>query len=119
MESKPMTPATRSAKKTGTIEIRLSDDAKAAFMARCRQEERTASEAIRAFIADRIAAGPDNGAQRAPQWRLVVAAAIGAALGVGVAAPSFAGSAQRSRPAFDQLDRNHDGVLTCREYRSL
>jgi len=46
-------------KKSETIEIRLSHEAKAAFMERCRQERRTASEAIRLLI-DNQRVGPDD-----------------------------------------------------------
>jgi hypothetical protein len=92
----------------------LSDEAKAAFMERCRRDERTASEAIRLFIDAQIAARPDAGQRRVPAWRMAIAVAFGAALGVGVAAPSFAHAVQKS--AFERLDRNHDGVLTYREF---
>ena len=109
---------TKPPKKTGTIEIRLSDAAKAAFMEQCRREERTASEAIRLFIEAQIAPRGDFGTRRTPSWRIAIAALFGAALGVGVAAPSLAHSVQKSRPAFDQLDRDHDGVLTYREFQA-
>ena len=112
-------PSAKPAKKTGTIEIRISDEVKAAFMARCRRDDLTASEAIRRFIDTQLAPRPDVRQRRASHLRLAVAAIVGAALGVGVAAPSFARSAQKARPAFDQLDRNHDGVLNYQEYRSL
>jgi len=105
-------------KKTGTIEIRLSDESKAAFMERCRRDEQTASEAIRMFIDEQVSPRPSLRQRRAPGWRIAVAAIVGAALGVGVAAPSLARSAQNTRPAFDRLDRNHDGVLTYEEYRA-
>jgi hypothetical protein len=108
----------RPPKKNGTIEIRLSDEAKAAFMERCRQDERTASEAIRAFIDDRLALRPRSRQRRLSYWRIAAAGIIGILLGVGVAGPSLARSAQGTRAAFDRLDRNHDGVLTYREFRS-
>ena len=102
------------AKKTGTIEVRLSDAAKAAFMDRCRDEGQTASEAIRGFIDARIAPPP----RRAPSWRMAVAGAIGILIGAGVAAPSLARAAHPTQAAFDQLDRNHDGLLSYEEYRA-
>ncbi|HEX4739026.1 MAG TPA: EF-hand domain-containing protein [Allosphingosinicella sp.] len=107
----------RPSKKSETLEIRLSHEAKTAFMERCRQERRTASDAIRLFIdaqLDPESAGP----RRLPSWRIVVAGAIGAALGLGVAAPSFAHATENSRAAFEKLDRNHDGVVSYQESRS-
>jgi hypothetical protein len=53
-----------------------------------------------------------------PLWRTFAAIAAGMALGMGAAAPSLAHATQTSRAVFDQLDRNHDGVLTYREFRS-
>jgi len=108
--------ANRPPKKNGTIEIRLPDAAKTAFMERCRQDDQTASEAIRAFIAERLDA-PVLPPQRPVSWRVAIAALIGALMGIGIAAPSLAHARQNSRMAFDQLDRNHDGVLSYAEYR--
>jgi hypothetical protein len=110
--------ASKPPKKNGTIEIRLSDEAKTAFMERCRREERTASEAIRMFIDDQLSQRPGLRQRRVPGWRIAVAALVGAALGVGVAAPSLARTVQNTRPAFDRLDRNHDGVVTYEEFRA-
>jgi len=103
-------------KKSETIEIRLSHEAKAAFMERCRQERRTASEAIRLLIDNQ----PTPGRPRVARWRFLAAGVVGAVLGLGAAAPSFAWAAQKqnTRPVFDQLDRNHDGVLDYQEFRS-
>jgi hypothetical protein len=108
----------RPPKKTGTIGIRLSDEAKAAFMERCRRDGRTASEAIRLFIDEQVAARTEIPQRRAPSWRIAIAAIVGATLGLGAAAPSLARSVQQTRPAFDQLDRDHDGVLTFREFQA-
>lgn len=110
----------RTPKKSETVEIRLSHPAKTAFMARCRAEGRTASDAIRQYIEAEL-----DGAARRPTkvfsgWRaLIVAAGAGLALGA-VAAPSLAQSSSQSKGAdaerFDHLDRNHDGVLSRAEY---
>ena len=108
---------TTSPKKSETIEIRLSYEAKAAFMARCRKERRTASEAVRLFIDGQLD-GQRRVPRRAPSWRVVLAGMIGAALGLGAAAPSFAHATQNSRAAFERLDRNHDGALSYSEFRS-
>jgi hypothetical protein len=110
--------STRPSKKNETIEIRLSDEVKASFMAHCRQDGRTASEAIRLFIDAQIAPSADRPRRRIPHWRIVAAGVVGAALGIGAAAPSLAQSAPNDRAAFHQLDRNHDGVLSCDEFRA-
>ncbi|MDQ1153742.1 hypothetical protein [Brevundimonas sp. SORGH_AS_0993] len=120
----------RAPKKSETVEIRLSHPIKTAFMARCRAEGRTASDAIRQFIEAEL-----DGAARRPTktlsgWRALIAAA-GAGLALGaVAAPSLAQSSlaqsslvhssYQSKGAdaerFARLDRNHDGVLSRDEY---
>ena len=107
--------ASKAPKKSETIEIRLSHEAKTAFMERCRRERRTASDAIRLFIDGQLGARPDA-RRRGASWRIVLAGLVGAALGLGAAAPSFAHATQ-NKAAFDRLDRNHDGVLSYSEYR--
>ena len=103
-------------KKSEMLEVRLPYEVKAAFMARCRGEGRTASEAVRGFIEREI-----SGARRAARtqlraWQALVIALAGLDLGA-VAAPSLAQPAPSSRTAFDRLDRNHDGVLSFEEFR--
>ncbi|MFA4938492.1 hypothetical protein [Brevundimonas sp.] len=102
-------------KKSETVEIRLPLATKTAFMARCRAEGRTASDAIRRFIDAEL---NQTSARRSTglNWRQLLAAAVaGLALGA-VAAPSLAQSSPPSRAAFDRLDRNHDGVVSFDEY---
>ena len=103
-------------KKTETVEIRLPHATKTAFMARCRAEGRTASDAIRRFIDAELS--QNSATRRAPRlgWRPLLAVA-GLALGA-VAAPSLAQSSPPSRAAFDRMDRNHDGVVSFDEYRA-
>jgi branched-subunit amino acid aminotransferase/4-amino-4-deoxychorismate lyase len=105
-------------KKSETIEIRLSHEAKTAFMERCRQEQQTASEAVRQFIDATIDPRPTVRQRRTSYWRVIAAGLFGAALGLGAAAPSLARAAHEDRAAFDQLDRNHDGVLSYREFQA-
>lgn len=102
-------------KKNDSIEIRLPDKMKTAFQDKCRQEGRTASDAVRAFIGEQIE--PRGDARRRSLWRIGAAAAVGAVLGGGLAAPSIA-SAGGSRSAFQDLDRDRDGRLTYEEFRS-
>lgn len=102
----------RPPKKSETLEIRLPHAAKTAFMARCRAEGLTASEAVRRFIEGRTAA-PDR------SFRVKAAAALMAGLAIGaVAAPSIARSATDDHAAFARLDRNGDGVISLDEYRA-
>ena len=105
-------------KKSETIEIRLSYQMKQAFMRRCRDEQRSASDAVRTFIDGELRSLPGGRRKSRPSMRLAAAAALGAALGLGAAAPSFAQASQTSKAVFDQLDRNHDGVLTYHEFHS-
>lgn len=93
--------AAKPAKKNVTIEIRLSDEAKSAFMARCSHEDLTVSEAIRAFIDDQLGL-PSQRDSRRPASRLALVALLGAALGAGVAAPSLAHSMAPPRAACAQ-----------------
>jgi hypothetical protein len=103
-------------KKNASIEVRLSDEAKSAFMERCRDQGRTASEAIRLFIDDQMEVR--NAPPRLPFRfvRVVIAGFVGAIFGLGVAAPSIARSTADCRTVFQQLDRNHDGVIDHREF---
>ena len=109
-------PSARPPKKSEAIEVRLSHAAKAAFMEQCRRDNRTASDAIRLFIDAQIGRRPMG--RRLPHWRTLAAILAGMALGMGAAAPSLAHATQTSHAVFDQLDRNHDGVLTYQEFRS-
>lgn len=110
----------RPPKKSETLEIRIPYEAKQAFMARCQQEGRSASEAVRGFIEAELA--PPRPTRR--RLRLAAAALIAAGVG-GAALPSLAGAAAANDPAndlvrraaFARLDANHDGVLTLDEYR--
>lgn len=101
-------------KKSETLEVRLPHALKARFMARCRSQGVTASEAVRAFIEGRASVRPsaDRG------WRAVAAGLLaGLALGA-VAAPSIAEAVGPGRTAFDRLDTNGDGVLSLAEFRA-
>lgn len=108
-----------SPKKSETLEIRLPHQTKAAFMARCQHQGRTASEAVRRFIEGEVAGtGPRR--PRVFLWQALAAAAAGLAIGA-VAAPSLAQTAHAQddpRVAFDRLDRNHDGVVSFEEFRA-
>jgi hypothetical protein len=99
----------RGPKKSETLEIRLPHALKQAFMARCRDDGRSASEALRGFIEQAVAE------RRRPSKRLRWAAVGLAAVSLGaVAAPSLA---RPSLPAqFARLDADHDGTLSLAEF---
>lgn len=107
----------RPLKKTETLEIRLPWETKQAFMARCRDDGVSASEALRGFITQRLE--PRRLPARATGRRgLQLAAGVAAALGLAVsAAPSLAGSFDRR--GFDRLDRDRSGALSPAELAAL
>lgn len=101
-------------KKSETLEVRLPHQTKIAFMARCRDDGQTASEAVRGFIETELGGRPR--ARRARLWQsLAAAAAAGLALGA-VAAPSLARTPPADHAAFERLDRNNDGALSIAEF---
>jgi hypothetical protein len=103
--------AARTPKKSETLEVRLPFETKTAFMARCQDDGRTASEAVRRFIEGELL--PVRRA-RMRGWHALVAAIAGLAIGA-VAAPSLAQTVN-GHTAFERLDRNHDGVLSPAEF---
>jgi hypothetical protein len=103
----------RPPKKSETLEIRLSHAEKLDFMARCRSEGVTASEVVRGMI-EAPAARPKRSAKL---WQALAAAMAGLLIGA-VAAPSIAQALPGSRVAFDQMDVNHDGVISFAEFKA-
>jgi hypothetical protein len=103
-------------KKNSSIEIRLPDQTKALFMERCQRDGRTASDVVRSLIDDQLKPSPTAPKHSRSTWRVVVAGLAGAALGLGVAAPSMASSGEPDRAEFEKLDRDRDGALTYREF---
>jgi hypothetical protein len=101
-------------KKSETLEVRLPHGLKTRFMARCRTEGVTASEAVRGFIESRARLRP----ARLRAWRVVVAGVLaGLALGA-VAAPSIAEVVAPGRATFERLDVDGDGALSFEEFRA-
>ncbi len=102
----------RPAKKSETLEIRLSHDDKLAFMARCRSEGVSASEVVRGLIKTPVAS-----ARRCMKtWQALAAALVGLLIGT-VAGPSIAQALPGSRAAFDQMDANRDGQISFAEFQ--
>lgn len=100
---------TRPPKKSESLEIRLSHPAKLAFMVRCRDEGRSASEVLRGLIE-----GYDGrrAARRRRALRLAAGAALAATVGA-AALPSFARSGPEAE--FARLDRDGDGAVSLAE----
>lgn len=102
----------RPMKKSETLEIRIPYPTKQAFMAQCQAEGRTASEALRGLIDQRLSPPrPLRDGRRLPQ--VIAGALIAAAVGA-AAAPALARATLATR--FEALDLNHDGVLTPAEF---
>ncbi|MDB5429888.1 MAG: hypothetical protein JWP35_1004 [Caulobacter sp.] len=103
-------------KKSESLEIRIPYPTKQAFMARCQDEGRSASEALRLFIEQHLDGQP---AAKVPaRWsrksvRLAAGALVALAVGA-VALPSLA----RSNPqvGFERLDLNGDRRITAAEF---
>jgi hypothetical protein len=116
-------------KKSETLEIRLPYPTKLAFMARCRDEGRSASEALRGFIDGQVDGGKSIHAARRAD-RLILGALAAAAMGA-VALPSLAHPSLRAEfvrlthgadaltaADFQRLDTNHDGKISYAEFRA-
>jgi hypothetical protein len=118
----------RRLKKSETLEVRIPYPTKQAFMARCRADGVSASEAVRGFIDRRLAPAPKAG----PRKGLRLAAGLMAAAAAGaMALPSLArpgpvsdfarldlnGDGKVSVAEFARLDRDGDGKVSFEEYR--
>ena len=105
-------------KKSETLEIRLPYPTKLAFMASCRAEGRSASEALRHFIDGHLDGGakPARRAYLLRSGRLIAGAMIAAAMGA-VALPSLARPTLRAE--FDRLDLNGDRAISFAEFARL
>lgn len=103
----------RAMKKSETLEIRIPYTTKQAFMAQCQAEGRTASEALRGLIDQRLSGrkGVREGRRLQP-W--IIGALIAAAMGA-AAAPALARATLATR--FEALDTNQDGVLSPAEFQ--
>lgn len=120
-------PMSERLKKSDSLEIRLPHPTKQAFMARCQAQGRSASEALRGFIEQDLAAAAPVRARRIRRLATgaLVAAAVGAAALPSLARPSLAAEFERldadgdravSLAEFRRLDANGDGVVSFAEY---
>jgi Ca2+-binding EF-hand superfamily protein len=107
-------------KKSETLEIRLPYPTKLAFMASCRAEGRSASEALRQFIDAELGQASPRGLSRRA-WRLIAGAMVAGCV-VAAALPSLARPslhAEFQRAEFDRLDLNGDRVISAAEFARL
>lgn len=102
---------TRKLKKSETLEIRIPYPTKQAFMARCRDEGVSASEALRGFIDGHL----DRPGRSRRTLRLTAGAIIAAAV-AGAALPTLAMASHDSQAAFARIDRDGDGQISFAEY---
>lgn len=117
----PHKPKSQKLKKSETLEIRIPYPTKAAFMARCREEDRSASEVLRSMIESHIAppaparrtAGPSGRTLSGRTLRRLAGAAIAGAVGM-AALPSLARPSLHAE--FNRLDINGDGRVTEQEF---
>ena len=107
-----MRPPKKAPKKSETLEVRIPYSTKEAFMARCRADGRSASEAVRGFIEAEVEGTPRR---RRLIGRLAAGALLAAAAGA-VAAPTLAHTNRTAE--FQRMDVNHDGVVTLQEFRA-
>ena len=108
-------------KKSESLEIRLPFPTKQAFMARCRDDGRSASDALRAFI-DGYLVDETKARPAFRGWRLVAAGSAAALLAAAAAAPTLARpslAAAQSEAEFKRLDANGDGKLSLVEFQRL
>ncbi|RRN65436.1 hypothetical protein [Caulobacter sp. 602-1] len=102
-------------KKSEVLEVRLPYETKTAFMARCRETDRTASEVVRIFIDQELDGRTAKPRTHGLMWRALAAALAGLFVGA-VAAPSLARPTTPSHAVFERLDANHDGNLSFEEF---
>jgi hypothetical protein len=115
MSSPSDLPRPRRLKKSETLEIRLPYPTKLAFMARCRHEGRSASEALRGFIDGHLDDQPARKIGRGA-YRLIAGALVAAAVGA-IALPSLARPSLRAE--FDRLDANGDHAISLAEFTRM
>lgn len=110
-------------KKSESLEIRLPYPTKQAFMARCRDDGRSASDAMRGFIEGYLEPAPAPQTAKARSgWKLIAAGSAAALIAGAVAAPVLARTAltpTQSAAEFKKLDVDGDGKLSLAEFQRL
>ena len=123
----------RELKKTDSIEVRLPDETKQAFMHACRQNGTSASAVLRAFIDHYVRSASRTRLRWKEElqmlWRQsslrarAAAGTIGAAVILGLVAAAIATPARAATDplltaVFEWMDANHDGKLSPAEFLS-
>jgi hypothetical protein len=109
-------------KKSESLEIRLPYPTKQAFMARCQDDGRSASEAMRAFIDGYLEPAPRSPKPEFRGWKMIAAGSAAALIAAAVAAPTVARTIWQPSAAqaeFQKLDTNGDGQLSLAEFARL
>ena len=109
----------RPPKKSDTLEVRLPHETKQAFMARCRQDGRSASEVIRDFIDGYVARPstlPERRKTMSHLFQPTLMAAAVAAAAVAVLGPTDGRAGPDLRQAFRTLDRDGDQNISLAEF---
>jgi hypothetical protein len=109
-------------KKSESLEIRLPFPTKQAFMARCRDDGRSASDALRAFIDGYLVGEPRPARAAFRGWRVIAAGSAAALMAAAAAAPTLARpaiAAVQTEAQFKKLDVNGDGKLSLAEFQRL
>ncbi|MDB5451775.1 MAG: hypothetical protein JWO33_353 [Caulobacteraceae bacterium] len=109
-------------KKSESLEIRLPYPTKQAFMARCRDDGRSASDAMRGFIDFYLDGEARRARAGARGWKLIAAGSAAALMAAAMAAPTVARTMLQPSAAeaeFLKLDANHDGRLSLAEFERL
>jgi hypothetical protein len=109
-------------KKSESLEIRLPYPTKQAFMARCQDDGRSASEAMRDFIDGYLDPAPKSAKSEFRGWKLIAAGSAAALIAAAVAAPTVARTMLQPSAAeaeFRKLDVNGDGKLSFSEFERL
>ncbi len=99
-------------KKSESLEIRIPYPTKEAFMAKCRQDGRSASEALRALIDTELETPPP--AAKSRRTFHLVAGALAALACAAAAVPSLA--RPNLQAEFRRMDLNGDGVVSFQEF---
>jgi hypothetical protein len=109
-------------KKSESLEIRLPYPTKQAFMARCQDDGRSASEAMRDFIDGYLQPTARTAKPEFRGWKLIAAGSAAALIAAAAAAPVVARTIWQPSAAeteFNKLDANHDGRLSLAEFERL
>jgi Ca2+-binding EF-hand superfamily protein len=107
-------------KKTENLEVRLPNATKQAFMSRCRENGRSASEVVREMIDGYLAQPAPLSPERLSMFKsrvaLPAAFAASAALSLGVLAATATHARPDLREIFRSLDADRDGSVTMAEF---